>query len=494
MKVADILETAAEEGLYTVTSGGIAGALSRHSCFVTDGEGKWYLRGSPRYAPPSRRDSLPASKPAAGGAAAAAAQGPSLRIRPRVVVPGLTGIRLTSFHKYEAKVSYNGKQQILGKVETIQEAVDLYNMEAKRLGKPLNVLTPEHRRAAAAAATVFTPDTLKHTCFELLRRAGAEGLVASSVKETAVAAGLFTGKDSKCLSGCMTRVAWAVRGPVPGRWYHRDFVESPTAAADGCIRVGGLGMGRGRGAAGVGHPVPMPPPGCYSQQQRPRQQQVTHHGETTQQQRRRQQQQQQSPPPKTPRDPQPGGATTARGEGSRAGGGGAASGGRGTLVPVYPRTPALQPCGQQQRRAAATAAATAAAAAAGGKTKSKTTARATAAITASRGDVGSGWGAGGGTSISVPPPPPHAFCHHLQQHHGETFQQQGQQQQQQWKHQPHQHPPPAQRGGKGEGDAPDVRRMMDKIAALERYNKALQSQNEMLLSSAGALARQVAHG
>jgi hypothetical protein len=38
-----------------------------------------------------------------------------------------------------------------------------------------------------------------------------------------------------------------------------------------------------------------------------------------------------------------------------------------------------------------------------------------------------------------------------------------------------------------------MQRMMDKIAALEQYSKALQSQNELLLSSAGALARQCAH-
>ena len=40
----------------------------------------------------------------------------------------------------------------------------------------------------------------------------------------------------------------------------------------------------------------------------------------------------------------------------------------------------------------------------------------------------------------------------------------------------------------------DVQRMMDKIAALEQYSHALQSQNELMMSSAGALARQVARG
>jgi hypothetical protein len=48
-------------------------------------------------------------------------------------------------------------------------------------------------------------------------------------------------------------------------------------------------------------------------------------------------------------------------------------------------------------------------------------------------------------------------------------------------------------GGRGEEaeDGSSERRMLDKVAALEQYNQALQSQNELLLSSAGALARQV---
>jgi hypothetical protein len=397
-------------------------------------------------------------------------------------------------------------------------------------------------------ADTLTPGTLKHTCFVLLQRAGVEGIAAGSVLETAAAEGLFTGahcsvRNVKGAVGCSRPQREMVpmrllgvcscchcrhghrRLPVPvrytgTRWYcpatlgevqHQDVLRRKITRRRHLGHAAGGGGSVQRG----GEEAREAPPGAQTCAA--------------------------MAAAKKARKTAP--ATAAARGGSGGGGGGAAGGGRGTSVPVPPaalppRRPRsaipglvgikLESSGKKysvkisgkygigtgkhigvaptlreavdlynkeakrhgktlqvlkpENQRAADAAVVAMAAAKENATISlplapctpaAKKARKTAPATSARGSSEAGGGAAGGgrgTSVPVPPAalPP---------------------QQQQPQHEPPQQPPPQQ---PPQGD--DMQRMMDKIAALEQYNQALQSQNEMLLSSADALARQVAQG
>jgi hypothetical protein len=91
-----------------------------------------------------------------GAASAPPAAAVSGSHRTALHIPGLPGIYVTRSGKYNS-VIYNGAKNIYpGTAPTLREAVDLYNTEAERLGKPVLVLTAEHERAAAAAAAAAT--------------------------------------------------------------------------------------------------------------------------------------------------------------------------------------------------------------------------------------------------------------------------------------------------------------------------------------------------
>ena len=67
-------------------------------------------------------------------------------------VPGLTGIGRMRKGTFRVAISFQSKQQYIGRTGTVREAVDVYNEKAAEVGRPLNVFKSEDEHQADIGA------------------------------------------------------------------------------------------------------------------------------------------------------------------------------------------------------------------------------------------------------------------------------------------------------------------------------------------------------
>jgi hypothetical protein len=405
---------------------------------------------------------------ASAAAAAAAADREATPARwDTASVPGVVGIRfvlrLEAFggHVYCVRISYGGNSgRELGCIYTLREAVDVYNTEAAKRGKALNVYRPEHERdaaieattergAAIAATTAAPPPPPEKGTQQQTRKKRKKPpqppppLPSRRTKLPRVCNVEGHERDERGTAPPDTRPPTDTKPPVR---YVAPTVRSPVSA--GARAVPGLTgvyftQETGKYHASVWY-------GCNANP-------IRHWF--------------------GPVDTLCEAVEMYNNEARRVGKA------LTILPPEHEHGNAPSPPAARKKRVAPAAAPAPLASSSPGKKPKPTKTAPAPPARGSGGRSGGGGGGGGaadggrGTSVPVPPPP----------------QRSPQQPQQQPQQQPPQQQPPQEPPQGGGGDA-NVQRMMDKIAALEQYSKALQSQNELLLSSAGALARQVAQG